>query len=238
MPTILSRARRTATMPASAAMPVTMPAMPAATRLRGRRWRDARLWGGLACIVVAMFLGAAVLSREDGTVTVWQASRDLAPGAAPAGIPVTVALGDAAAAYLPATEPLAGAVRAPVAAGALIPRASLAAPSSVPTRLVTIPVEAHHAPLGMAPGSVVDVWSTPEADRGTGTVASSEPVLVLERVLVREAAIEDLGVGGAVPVVLEVPADRAVDLVTAARSGAVDLVAVPVDDALPAASAP
>lgn len=212
------------------------PVPPAALRQRSRRWRDARLWGGLACIVVAMFLGAALLSREDGTVTVWQAARDLAPGAAPAAVPVTVALGDAASAYLPAAEPLAGAMRAPVAAGALIPRAAVGAPSSVPTRLVTIPVEAHHAPLALAPGTVVDVWSTPQASTGVASAPELVPELVLERVLVHDAAVEDLGVGADVPVVLQVPVDRAVDLVRAARAGAVDLVAVPVDDTLASAS--
>lgn len=196
-----------------------------AKRLRIVRWRDLRLWVGLAIMVVAMFAGAFLLSRGEQTTTVWRASSDLSIGSVPMATPVTVALGEAQDQYLPAGEPLTGQLRWPVAAGDLIPRGALGYAPLLDARLVTLPVDPLHAPVNLATGDIVDIWSTPTEVAGGIT---AKPVLVFSRVTVAEAAVDTVGIGGEIAVVVEVPADGAAQLVAAARSGLIDLVAVPI----------
>ena len=202
-----------------------LPGQLPAKRLRVVRWRDLRLWVGLAIMVLAMFAGAFILSRGEQTTTVWRASTDLSIGSVPVATPVTVALGEAQDQYLPANEPLTGRLRWPVAAGDLIPRGALGYSSLLNARLVTLPVDPLHAPVNLASGDIVDIWSTP-AEAAGGITA--KPVLVFSRVTVAEAAIDSVGIGGEIAVVVEVPADGAAQLVAAARSGLIDLVAVPI----------
>ena len=196
-----------------------------AKRLRIVRWRDLRLWVGLAIMVVAMFAGAFLLSRGEQTTTVWRASSDLSIGSVPMATPVTVALGEAQGQYLPASEPLTGQLRWPVAAGDLIPRGALGYSPLLDARLVTLPVDPLHAPVNLATGDIVDIWSTPAEVAGGIT---AKPVLVFSRVTVAEAAVDTVGIGGEIAVVVEVPADGAAQLVAAARSGFIDLVSVPI----------
>ena len=196
-----------------------------AKRLRVVRWRDLRLWVGLAIMVVAMFAGAFLLSRGEQTTTVWRASSDLSIGSVPMATPVTVALGEAQDQYLSAGEPLTGQLRWPVAAGDLIPRGALGYAPLLDARLVTLPVDPLHAPVNLATGDIVDIWSTPAEVAGGIT---AKPVLVFSRVTVAEAAVDAVGIGGEIAVVVEVPADGAAQLVAAARSGLIDLVAVPI----------
>ena len=202
-----------------------LPGQLPAKRLRVVRWRDLRLWVGLAIMVLAMFAGAFILSRGEQTTTVWRASSDLSIGSVPVATPVTVALGEAQDQYLLANEPLTGRLRWPVAAGDLIPRGALGYSSLLNARLVTLPVDPLHAPVNLASGDIVDIWSTP-AEAAGGITA--KPVLVFSRVTVAEAAIDSVGIGGEIAVVVEVPADGAAQLVAAARSGLIDLVAVPI----------
>ena len=156
-----------------------------AQRMRVMRWRDLRLWAGLVIILFAMFIGAFLLSRGEETTTVWRASSDLSVGAIPVATPVTVSLGAAQDQYLLASEPLTGQLRWPVAAGDLIPRGALGFSPMVNARMVTLPVDPLHAPVNMAAGAVVDIWSTP-ADVAGGVTA--QPVLVLASVTVAEVA--------------------------------------------------
>lgn len=196
-----------------------------AKRMRVVRWRDLRLWAGLVIIVLAMFAGAFMLSRGEQTTTVWRASNDLSIGSAPIATPVTVALGEVQDQYLPASEPLTGHLRWPVAAGDLIPRGALGYSPLLNARLVTLPVDPLHAPVNLAAGDVVDIWSTP-ADSSGGV--SAQPVLVLPSITVAEVAADAVGVGGEIAVVVEIPQAAADQLVAAARSGLIDLVAVPI----------
>ena len=191
------------------------------------RWRDLRLWVGLGIMLAAMFGGALLLSRGETTTTVWQASTDLSTAAVAVGNPVTLSLGDTAAVYIPVSEPLVGRLRWPVPAGALIPRAALGESAIDDARLVTLPVDPLHAPVGLAPGDVVDLWSTP-ADVSTGAVAA--PALVLAHVMIANVSAETVGIGGEIAVVVEVPADSADPVISASRSGMLDLVAVPIED--------
>ena len=193
--------------------------------MRRARLADARLWAGLALVIVSMLAGAALLSRSDDTVVVWQAGQDLAVGAPAVGVPVRVALANATDAYIPATEPLDAAMATAVPAGALIPRAALTTAARPDSRQVTLAVDPLHAPIGVAAGDVVDVWATPADAVGT---AAAVPQQVIGHALVASVSFEDVGIGGQVPVVLEVRASQAELLVAASRSGVIDLVAVPL----------
>jgi Flp pilus assembly protein CpaB len=205
-------------------------------RQRSLPWRDLRLWAGLLLVIVSTTAGTLLFARDDGSVRVWRAARDLAPGAPIKAEPVLVNLGDAASVYVPVTQALTGQLRVPVAAGALIP-ASAIGPALPGRRIVTMPVDVSHAPIGLAPGDRVDVWSTPaqeglggSSDVPTSAFALGTPVQVLTGVTVVEVAVDELGVGGDVPVALEVEAGDASRLVAASRAGELDLVAVPFDD--------
>lgn len=210
-------------MPAERSRPAG--ASPPARRLPRLRWRDARLWLGVALMAVGMIAGARILGADPDTVVVWQASRDLPPGVPPVAQPVEVSLGPAATAYLRADEPLGGRLRVPVAAGALIPADALVQSPQAGIRLVTLAVDPLHAPVGLSGGDVVDVWAT-EVDAARSIV--QEPALVLPQARVAQVDAENLGLGGEIGVVIEVPQDLAAELVRAARSRVVDLVAVPL----------
>jgi hypothetical protein len=186
-------------------------------------WRDARVLAGVALIVVSMLVGARLLAGSDATVTAWQATRDLAPGAVVSPddvvavtIPATLAGAYAGGSGLP-TAPL----DRPLLAGEILPTPLDVTPGDA--RWVTVPVEPLHAPVDLAPGERVDVWATAGADLGVVPV----PELVLEGVLVSEVAVDGVGLGGEYGVVLEVDPGDAAGLLAAARSGGIDLVRVP-----------
>lgn len=201
----------------------SLPASPPAARTSRAWWRDGRVLAGIALIVVSMLIGARLLSSGDDTVTAWQVTRDLAPGAVvssddvvavaiPAGVAGAYAAGDG----LP-TAP----IDRPLLAGELLP-----APVEVDAadaRWVTVPVEPLHAPVDLAPGERVDVWATDGADLGQVPA----PVLVLEGVLVSEVSVDGVGLGGEYGVVLQIDPSAAAPLIAAARSGGIDLVRVP-----------
>lgn len=205
--------------------------MPSAMRMNRVRWRDVRLWVGLALIVMSMIAGARLLSGPDGAALVWRASEDLARGGVPIAEPVQVHLGDAAADYLPADAPIDGRMLMAVPAGALIPVRAVGDAAVGDVREVTVPVDPLHAPMGLAAGDRVDVWSTPKDATTTGlNPVGAAPALVLPQVLVVGADREALGVGGEIPVVLEVPTSQVPLLVQALRIGVIDLTAVPITD--------
>ena len=176
-----------------------------------------------------MFIGAHVLSQDSPTVTVWQASRDLSIGATPMHLqPVTVALGSVAADYVPVDEQPVGRLRIPITEGELLPRSALASDTEQASRIVTVGVEPLHAPIDLASGDRVDVWST--AEQGASPMAGPElpaalPTLVLANVLVEAVSVDSMG--GQLAVVVRVAPDQVATLVQAARAGLVDLVSVP-----------
>jgi len=200
-------------------------ASPAARRLPRVRWRDTRLWLGVGLMAVAMFAGARLLGGDQHTMMVWRATSDLPVGAIPQADPVEVSLGVAATSYLPASQPLQGRLRIPVAAGALIPVEALGTQPQAGMRLVTLAIDPLHAPVGLASGDVVDVWAT-GVDGGNGI--TEPPALVLAQALVMQVDAENLGIGGEIAVVIEVPESDAPELVAASRSRVLDLVAVPL----------
>ncbi len=200
---------------------------PRARRIPRAGFADLRLLLGLVLLVASVATGALVLSSAHDTVTVWRATRDLSVGSSPSDlVPVEVSRAVAETVYAAPGDRLDGVLSRPVAAGELVPRSSLASPPASPRRRVTVPVDPMHAPIGLQTGDVVDVWST--ARDATGLTAQGAPRLVLTDIGVAASRMEDLGLGGEVSVVLDVPADQVADLVAAVRAGVTDLVAVPI----------
>lgn len=202
----------------------TTPSSPPAARPQRAWWRDVRVAAGIALIIFCMLVGARLLSGGADTVTAWQATRDLAPGAVVApddviavAVPSSLVGVYADGAGLP-TAPL----DRPLLAGELLPVPGET--TGVDARWVTVPVEPLHAPVDLAAGELVDVWSTEGGDLGV----VPRPELVLEGVLVSQVAVDGVGLGGEYGVVLEIDPRAAAALIAAVRSGGIDLVRVPV----------
>lgn len=208
--------------------PGAVPDSPPAARGRAPRWRDARVLLGVGLVAGCVLLGVRVTTAGDASVQVWRATRDLAAGATPTLADleaVAVPAGDVAAAYLAADGAPDGRLSRDLGAGELVPAAAVVVGAPADVRVVTVPVEPLHAPTDLAAGDRVDVWSTPREDVDSGL---ARPALVRSGVLVLGVDAGTTGLAGEVGVALEVPAAVAVDLVAAVRSGAVDLVRVPV----------
>lgn len=171
-----------------------VPGSPPATRHRARAWKDPRLAVGVALVAVCALLGATVLGGADATVGVWAARVPLTDGQALAADDLVrreVRFADQTDAdrYVSASDALpAGTVLArDVGPGELLPRAALdtagggGAAVEVP---LSVPTEA--VPATLRPGSVVDVWVTPDPDLAADAsrAADADSVLVLGRVTV------------------------------------------------------
>jgi hypothetical protein len=190
-----------------------------------RRLRDVRVWLGLVLILGSMFLGALVLSSGQHTSSVWRATRDLAVGSVPEVESVPLALGASEAVYLPATQLPQGRMKYPIAMGGLIPINAVGALLPAATRLVTIPVDPMRAPVAISAGDVVDIWvSAPKTNDGMPPI----PTLVLSNIRVAEVDREFTGVGGELPVVLDVVQSQTAQLIGATH-GDLSLVLVPLD---------
>lgn len=201
-----------------------VPPSPPAQRSRRAWWRDTRVVLGLALVVGSVVLGARIMTLGEQTVSVWRATRDIAAGAVPStadleavSLPATVA-----GAYAPAADVPQQRLARDIRAGEVLPAEGVAGAPVV--RWVTLPIEPLHAPADLAPGDLVDVWSTPQADLG----AAVAPELVRSDVLVVGVDGDPAGFGGEYGVVVEVAPTDAADVLRAVRGGAVDLVRVPV----------
>lgn len=170
-----------------------LPASPPATRHRAGAWKDPRLAVGVALVAVCALLGATVLGGADATVGVWAARVPLSDGQAlTAGDLVRreVRFGDQADAdrYVSADDAVpAGTVLArDVGPGELLPRAALGTVGRAAAVEVPLSVPAEAVPATLQPGSVVDVWVTPDPDLAADVseALDAESVLVLGRVRV------------------------------------------------------
>jgi hypothetical protein len=203
---------------------------PAATRQHPARFSDLRLWLGILLLVGSTVAGYLILSGGEDTVTVWRATRDLAPGTPPTGLErVAVSRDVAGPAYARPGDELAGRLRWPVEAGGLLPLAALDTVPRTDARQVTVPVDPLHAPVALQAGDLVDVWTMPRTD--SAGVDGREPALVLPTAVVASVADDAIGIGGEIAVVLEVPSGLVSAVVAATRTGVVDLVAVPAASA-------
>jgi len=171
-----------------------------------------------------MFFGALVLSSGQHTSNVWRATRDLAVGSVPEVEAVALSLGESESVYLSATQHPHGRMKYPIAVGGLIPVDAVGAALPAVTRLVTIPVDPMRAPVAISAGDVVDIWvSAPKANDGIPPI----PTLVLSNIRVAEVDREFTGVGGELPVVLDVVESQTAQLIGATR-GELSLVLVPL----------
>lgn len=197
----------------------------ARAKRRRPRVTDMRMWVGLILVVGSMFIGALVLSGDEDSVTVWQATRDLAAGAPLSDLtPVTVQLGSAGDAYLRADADPVGSLNWPLNAGQLVPLAAVGDVADEGMRFVSVPVDPLHMPPGLLPGDVVDVWVA-EKDSSDTSVA---PRLAVAQVRVADVVAEVTGLGGNIPVVLALPEQLVPEVVAAIRSGTIDLITVPI----------
>ncbi|MBX6370724.1 MAG: flagella basal body P-ring formation protein FlgA [Acidothermus sp.] len=204
---------------------------PLARRLRPPSWLDARLIVGVLLVVISVAVGTKLLASADRYESVWAAARDLTPGTTVSRDDLTVAkvrFRDHGSGYLTAAaDPTGRVVAIPIHAGELIPRAALIERVASPVRLVTISVDRLHLPRGDLHGAHVDVYVTLRPPDG----AAARPQLVIGNVAVVDT-VSDAGLGAAgVGLVLQVPGDLVADVLAASRSGTMDVVRVPTEDA-------
>jgi hypothetical protein len=212
-----------------------------ATRLRRPSWRDPRLLVGMLLVLVSVVVGVRAAALADDTVPVFAATSALPSGHVLTGSDVRVVrvhLGAGVAGYLSARRTLErGLVLArPIGAGELVPVAALGAPSSMTRRPVSVPVPAP-APVGLEPGTCVDLWSSAK-ESGEGATGYRPPVRIAtgaEVFAVRQSG-SGLAVasGDGIQVLLEESEVRAV--LDALANGA-KVAVVPVPAAVPADAA-
>lgn len=171
---------------------------PPATRAKAPGWRDPRLFVGIALVAVTALLGATVLGDRDATA-VWAARGPLAEGQA-------VDPDDLVARELRFTDAadasryLAAEGRVPdglvltrdIGAGELLPASALG-DDVAPLMEVPLAVAAEAIPATVRPGSVVDVWATPDPDLVAGGPAGAEDDSVLLFAAVRVVAVSRAG---------------------------------------------
>ena len=200
-----------------------VPDSPAARRGRLPRWWDTRVVVGVLLVLVSVVVGVRVVSASAEGVPVWAASRALEAGAVVGDGDVRLVeavLDDATlGSYLGrGADPRGQVLARAVGEDEVLPVGAVQGGEGPALRLVSVPVEARHAPPpDVLRGARVDVWAT-WAD---GSAASSR--LVLADVPVRE--VEESGVGsGVLGVVLAVAPDRVGDAVAALQADELDVV--------------
>lgn len=165
---------------------LTTPASPTATRAVRPGWRDPRLLVGAALVAAAALLGATLVGDQD-TTPVWAARGPLAEGQALEAGDLVVrevrfAAPQDAARYVAADGPVPDGLTLTrdIGAGELLPVGALGESG---TALVEVPltVAAEAVPATVRPGSLVDVWVTPDPDLVAGT---TDPATAGDSVLV------------------------------------------------------
>jgi hypothetical protein len=173
-----------------------------------------------------------VVAAADDSEPVWVAAHDLAPGtqiAADDLIRGKVRLYGQDGRYVSADgpAPIGYIVTRTIGDDEILPvGAIVAAASSAPYRLVTVPVAPLHLPPRLAAGERVDVYVTPKVS-GSDAVA---PRLVHPAATVQSITEDDGGLARGseeLAVVLQVAPGVVADLVAGIRGGDVDLVRVP-----------
>ena len=159
-------------------------ASPPARRMRTPSWLDLRLIAGVLLVLVAVAVGAGVVSAADHRTAMWAVRHDLSAGTILSGddiVPVRVSLGSAASAYLPlAHAPVGRVVTVPLRAGQLLPRAALE--QAADGIAVTVPVRPENMPR-LARGDRVTLWLSSRTCKG--------------RVLISGVPVQDVRMPGA-----------------------------------------
>jgi hypothetical protein len=195
-----------------------------ALRVTAPKRPDARFVIGLAFLVISAIAGARLLADAAATVPVWTLTRDLPAGALLVASDVTsVQVREVGLAYVPGSEAVVGRrlVR-DVGAGEFIPVTSLIkGQQGAPTRMVTLAVDPLHMPGDLRRGHRVDLWSTPEVES-----VLAAPLLVMSGLIVMDVPSQERSLS-TVAVTVEVPVDQVQIVISAVRSGVIDLVRVP-----------
>ncbi|MFY9232352.1 MAG: hypothetical protein WAO50_10640 [Candidatus Nanopelagicales bacterium] len=197
-----------------------------AARQSRARLSDARVWGGATLLVLSALAGALLLGRSGDEVAVLQATRDLSIGSVPVDLQPVLVPRAIADSYVAADSIVDGQVRWPISAGELLPRGVLANAAPTPTRGVTLALDPGRTPAGLLAGDLVDVWVTSDSPEALGGRSAS--VRVLEKATV--TAVEASSFGGGLSVELAVPLEQVNDVIEAMRTGAIDMVTVPLAD--------
>ncbi|WP_420112617.1 hypothetical protein [Pseudactinotalea sp.] len=159
-----------------------------ASRMRRPSWRDPRLGVGVLLVVGSVALGSWAVSRADATVDVYQASGPLTPGDVVDLDDlqvVQVRLDGVEGVYLvPGSELEEAVVTRTVAAGELVPLASLGTSEEIDLRPVQLAMPAAMQDIVTA-GSRVDLWVA-LPDPGSTQRELLPPELLVEDVEVRE----------------------------------------------------
>jgi hypothetical protein len=196
-----------------------------ALRVTAPKKPDARFVIGIVFLIVSAIAGARLLADSTSTVPVWTLTRDLPAGALLVSSDVTqVQVRDVGAAYVPGSEVVVGRrlVR-DLGAGEFIPGSSLIkGQQTAATRLVTIAVDPLHMPADLRRGHRVDLWSTPEVES-----VLAAPLLVMSGLIVMDVPSQERSLASTVAVTVEVPVDQVQIVISAVRSGLIDLVRVP-----------
>lgn len=176
--------------------------MPAATRAQPPGWRDPRLWIGVVLVAASVIAGARVLGSADDSVTVWAATRDLAPGDTIREQDLTsrsVRFSDTAdlGRYLRTSEPLPQDLRVVrgLGAGELVPAGALGSGDGADTVIVSLAFPPELIPTNIGTGSVIELLVIPD-DRGDDEQGlASKATTVLSDVVVIDApsAADSLG---------------------------------------------
>ena len=199
---------------------------PRPVRRSAPRRPDARLVIGVVLIVLSAGLGVVILGKPQTTAALWSASRDLPAGTVlEQGDLTSTLVASPIASYLASTDSVIGQRLAkPLAAGELIHASDIAQQRIAPaTRLVTIPVDALHAPSDLERGHRVDLWSTPVIESVIST-----PQLVLSNLFVAQVpSLDERGISSNLGITLEVPIEAVGAVIAALRAGDVDVVRVP-----------
>ncbi|WP_210648922.1 hypothetical protein [Nocardioides sp. SYSU D00065] len=169
--------------------------VPAASRSSAARWRDPRLWVGVALVAGSVVAGARVLSGADDMTAVWSASADLAAGQTLGADDLEATRvrfdhADDAARYLAVDDDLPDALTLtrPLHAGELVPAGALGEAAGEDSVAVSIAVAPEHVPTDLVRGSRVDVWVLAESTLGQRRSRSGAEV-VLEDIAVLDAPV-------------------------------------------------
>ena len=207
-------------VPAASAT-ASVPARPGSRFTKHRR--DLRLYVGIGLVLISMLIGAKLVSSADSRVELWTAESDLSAGTVirATDLRLTAVGVDDPSSYVQSSVSLVGkTLRRSIGAGELIGASAVADQPGQQHRLVTIAVDALHAPPGLARGERVDVYMTQSESSG----ASPVPLLMLSDVLVSDPGSADASGSGQFGVVVDVPIAQTVKAVEAARGGQVDIV--------------
>jgi hypothetical protein len=184
-------------------------------------------------VLVAVVVGARVFAGADRATDVYVAAHALVPGERVVAADLTVGwvrFHGQGGSYVAAsrTAPVGYLVTRYVGAHELVPLSALAARpgASLGSRLVTVPVQPGHLPVGLGHGDLVDVYLTPKPTGG-GPVGTPKEVLAGAPVDSTDGGARSLGGSTSVSVVLAVPVAVVGAVVHAVESGTIDLVEVP-----------